>query len=67
MADNKKDMPPELKEKFSDKGGAFVTLSKGKNHDLRGCIGYILPTFPLIETIHRVSISSAMVNLRTDS
>ena len=57
-------IPPELEEKFSNKGGAFVTLTKGKNHDLRGCIGYILPVYPLIETIHKVSISAAMEDPR---
>ena len=52
-------IPEDLKGQFSDKGGAFVTLSKGPSHDLRGCIGYILPVFPLIETIHKVSLSAA--------
>ncbi len=52
-------IPKDLQEKFSDMGGAFVTLSKGPSHDLRGCIGYIMPVFPLIETIHKVSLSAA--------
>lgn len=56
---NEVPIPEDLKVSFSDKGGAFVTLSKGPSHDLRGCIGYILPVFPLIETIHKVSLSAA--------
>ena len=53
-------VPTDLQTKFQDRGGAFVTLSKGSNHSLRGCIGYILPVFPLIETIEKVSISAAV-------
>ena len=40
------DVPNDLKEKFSDRGGAFVTLnthSIKNGNPLRGCIGYILP------------------------
>ncbi len=55
----RKKIPEDLKVMFSDKAGAFVTLSKGQAHSLRGCIGYILPKFPLIETIKKVSISAA--------
>ena len=42
------DVPKVIKEKFSDKGGAFVTLnthSIKNGNPLRGCIGYILPVF----------------------
>lgn len=59
----KLEVPKEIKDKFSDKGGAFVTLntySIKHGNPLRGCIGYILPIFPLWETIHKVSISSAV-------
>ena len=40
-----KNLPTELKEK---KGG-FVTLEI--NNNLRGCIGYILPMYPLYHTV----------------
>ena len=46
------EIPPELVERFGKHGGAFVTLNKmisETNTDLRGCIGIILPVFPLIE------------------
>ena len=42
-----KDYPRE----FDDKGGAFVTLKTWPSHDLRGCIGYPEPIFPLIKAI----------------
>jgi hypothetical protein len=64
------DVPEDLKEKFSDKGGAFVTLntySMKHGNPLRGCIGYILPVFPLWETVHKVSISSAVDDPRFSS
>ena len=55
-------VPTEIKAKFGDKYGAFVTLNKVDdegNSDLRGCIGYIEPTYALYDVVHRVSISSA--------
>ncbi|MFW9999002.1 MAG: TIGR00296 family protein [Candidatus Hodarchaeota archaeon] len=62
-------IPDVLKEKFSDKYGAFVTLNKYNvfGNPLRGCIGYIEPTYSLYEVIHRVSISSAVEDPRFPS
>ncbi len=59
-------IPKEIKEKFKEKYGAFVTLNKinGKDSELRGCIGYIEPIYSLFEVIHRVSISSAIEDPR---
>ena len=56
----------EIKKKFSEKYGIFVTLNEYKaNRDpLRGCIGYIEPVYSLYEGIHRVSISSAVEDFR---
>ena len=43
------DIPvPEI---FLKESGAFVTLSTYPNHDLRGCIGYPGPYFPLKKTV----------------
>jgi len=42
--------------------GAFVTLKK--RGELRGCIGYIEPTFPLYETVIRVAIYAATQDQR---
>ena len=66
----KLDAPKDIKEKFSDKGGAFVTLnthSIKNGNPLRGYIGYILPRYPLWETVHKVSISSAVDDPRFSS
>jgi len=43
--------------KFKEERGVFVTLNK--NHNLRGCIGYIEPIKPLIEAVRDNAISAA--------
>lgn len=59
----------DIKKKFKDKYGAFVTLNvvNYTGNPLRGCIGYIEPTYPLFEVIHKVSISSAIEDPRFPS
>jgi len=59
-------VPDDIKNKFGDKYGAFVTLNKFKvsGNPLRGCIGYIEPRFSLYDVIHRVSVSSAVEDPR---
>ncbi|MBL7135841.1 MAG: AmmeMemoRadiSam system protein B [Candidatus Marinimicrobia bacterium] len=54
--------PKNILDKFKEKRGAFVTLEK---HDqLRGCIGYILPVYPLYETVIEVATSAALKDPR---
>ena len=62
-------IPDDLREKFSDKYGAFVTLNvyNVEGNPLRGCIGYIEPKFPLYDVVHRVSVSSATEDPRFPS
>jgi uncharacterized protein (TIGR00296 family) len=62
-------IPDIIKEKFSDKYGAFVTLNRYNvtGNPLRGCIGYIEPTYSLYDVIHKVSISSATEDPRFPS
>jgi uncharacterized protein (TIGR00296 family) len=62
-------IPDKLKQMFSDKYGAFVTLNRFNvsGNPLRGCIGYIEPTYSLYDVIHRVSISSATEDPRFPS
>ncbi|MFX0008017.1 MAG: TIGR00296 family protein [Promethearchaeota archaeon] len=62
-------VPDKIKEKFSDKYGAFVTLNRFNvsGNPLRGCIGYIEPSYSLYDVIHRVSISSATEDPRFSS
>lgn len=40
-----------LPEGFSEKKGVFVTISKYPSGDLRGCIGYPEPIFPLKDAL----------------
>ncbi|MBA3046218.1 MAG: TIGR00296 family protein [Euryarchaeota archaeon] len=42
-------------EKFLAESGAFVTLSTYPKHELRGCIGYPGPYFPLKEALVRAA------------
>ncbi|MFX1304645.1 MAG: TIGR00296 family protein [Promethearchaeota archaeon] len=62
-------IPEVIKDKFSDKYGAFVTLNiyDAIGNPLRGCIGYIEPTYPLYDVIHKVSVSSAIEDPRFPS
>lgn len=62
-------IPDDIKEKFGEKFGAFVTLNKHgiEGNPLRGCIGYIEPKFTLYDVVHRVSISSATEDPRFPS
>ncbi|MFW9989302.1 MAG: TIGR00296 family protein [Candidatus Odinarchaeota archaeon] len=62
-------VPDHIKEEFNDKYGAFVTLNKYNvgGNPLRGCIGYIEPTYSLYDVIHRVSISAAIEDPRFPS
>lgn len=62
-------IPDDIKNRFSDKYGAFITLNRYNvlGNPLRGCIGYIEPTYPLYDVIHKVSISSALEDPRFPS
>jgi AmmeMemoRadiSam system protein A len=56
------EVPLELSARFSAPQGGFVTLTiKGQ---LRGCIGYAEPVFPLYETIMRAAHSAAFEDSR---
>jgi len=59
-------IPEEIKKRFSEKYGAFVTLNRidVEGNPLRGCIGYIEPIYPLFDIVHKVSISSALEDPR---
>ena len=53
--------PPDTPAKLKEKNGVFVTLNKvidGKE-ELRGCIGFPLPDFPLIDATIDSAISAA--------
>ncbi len=54
----KPEVPENLPPITKEKRGAFVTLNK--NHQLRGCIGYIVPIKPLYETIMEMGKAAAL-------
>jgi uncharacterized protein len=49
-----------LPEVFHEPRGVFVTLKRHPSGDLRGCIGYPLPVFPLGEAIPRAALAAAV-------
>ncbi len=51
--------PSETGEHLFEKGGVFVTLNKTEGERLRGCIGYPMPTDPLVEATIKASIAAA--------
>lgn len=55
----------ELKKEFSEKNGAFVTLTI--SGELRGCIGVVEAVYPLWETIIHAAESSAFGDPRFGS
>jgi len=58
----KTEIDAELKKKYSDKKGAFVTLTI--DGELRGCIGMIEPTMPLWQAIYEMAKSAAFSDPR---
>lgn len=60
-AGKKKNAPSDTPPKLKEKSGVFVTLNKiiDKEKELRGCIGFPLPDFPLVEATIDAAISAA--------
>jgi uncharacterized protein (TIGR00296 family) len=52
--------PCEIPTAFKEKHGVFVTLTKNKSKELRGCIGFPSPIFPLIDAVIEAAISAAV-------
>lgn len=53
---------PEVKSRFSENAGAFVTLTA--DCDLRGCIGFTEALFPLWETVEKAAAAAALEDPR---
>jgi uncharacterized protein len=51
--------PFELPASFEEKSGAFVTINSHPDGELRGCIGYPQPFFPLAKTIEKAAEAAA--------
>jgi len=62
LEDGSKEYPETDNPGYREKRGVFVTLHK--KGDLRGCIGYPLPTKPLIEAVVDNAVSSAAEDFR---
>jgi uncharacterized protein (TIGR00296 family) len=66
-----RNMPPfpsDSPSNLSEKCGVFVTLNSVRNgHELRGCIGFPMPDYPLIEATMRSAIESATGDPRFNS
>ncbi len=52
----------EYKAKFNQPSGVFVTLKK--NGELRGCIGYPLPIYPLWQAVMKAAVAAAFQDPR---
>ena len=57
----------DVPEIFNRKSGIFVTINTFPKHNLRGCIGFPEPIFPLIEALQKASRSAAMEDPRFPS
>jgi uncharacterized protein (TIGR00296 family) len=51
--------PFEVPPSFEEKSGAFVTLNTHPDGELRGCIGYPQPFFPLAKAIEKAAQAAA--------
>jgi len=52
-------MFPEKIKKYNEKRGVFTTIKGYKNDELRGCIGFPFPIYPLWKALVLSSISAA--------
>jgi AmmeMemoRadiSam system protein A len=57
---------PEGSSRLRERGAAFVTLRRRSDRELRGCVGYVEPLFPLVETVARAATAAAMADGRFD-
>ena len=57
----------KLPDKFSEKSGVFVTLSRYPSKELRGCIGYVLPIMELKKAIRDNALNAALKDPRFPS
>lgn len=51
-------------DKFQKPRGVFVTIYSYPEHELRGCVGFIEPEYPLYEAVQRAAIESAFHDRR---
>ncbi len=54
----------EFPKRFEEKSGVFTTISTYPNHELRGCIGFPEPIFPLKKALVESALSAAFQDPR---
>ena len=55
---------PRLEGTFNEPRGVFVTLHRYPEEELRGCIGFPLPVYPLREALGRAAVAAAFEDPR---
>ena len=58
LARRKPELPPATGG-LAEAGGAFVTLRRLAGHELRGCVGQMEASEPLIETVAEMAVAAA--------
>jgi AmmeMemoRadiSam system protein A len=54
------ELPPEEADAaLRERRGAFVTLRRRETRELRGCVGYVEPRYPLVESVARAAAAAA--------
>jgi AmmeMemoRadiSam system protein A len=56
----------ELRAELERRSGAFVTLSRRADGELRGCVGLPEPLYPLAEAVARAAVAAALYDRRFD-
>ncbi|MHC1600980.1 MAG: TIGR00296 family protein [Candidatus Nezhaarchaeales archaeon] len=56
--------PDDTPSKLYEKRGVFVTIKSYPSNELRGCIGFPEPIFPLVEATIKAALSSALEDPR---
>lgn len=56
--------PSDVPDKLYEKRGVFVTIESYPSRELRGCIGFPEPVYPLVEATIRASLASAFEDPR---
>jgi AmmeMemoRadiSam system protein A len=57
----------ELPDELRTNGGAFVTLRRKQDGELRGCIGYVEPRYTLAQAVSLAAVAAATNDSRFDA
>ena len=58
--------PGELRQELEQLGGAFVTLTRRRDGNLRGCVGVVEPRYRLDEAVAHAAVAAALHDRRFD-